>query len=327
MGGFRTIQDVQGIYDSKGVELALNSLTQATLQNSGAGLLNEIGVMAAFGGAVPPTGWLICDGSAVSRTIFAALYAVIGTNYGVGDGSTTFNLPDKGRDFFGLDTSQTEFNTLGKKGGHKLLQAHIHQQSVANGVVGGTALSAQVNNTGGNFGVSNWTQSTGGGNGENLPPYQVVNWIIRYAAPTGVTTGIGNWQPWLPVWSNLTVGNGVQSSSYTQIGKTVTVRLHLLFGSTTSISGAVGFELPVKAATQYGTSSYMSLGITLLTDEGTSVNVGQLYTTLSAVNAKLGTIGTAGTYANNANVAVSAAVPHTWAVTDAISATFTYEAA
>jgi len=41
-----------------------------------------------------PTGWLLCDGSAVSRTTYAALFAVIGTTYGSGDGSTTFNLPD-----------------------------------------------------------------------------------------------------------------------------------------------------------------------------------------------------------------------------------------
>ena len=41
-----------------------------------------------------PTGWLLCDGSAVSRTTYAALFAVIGTTYGPGDGSTTFNVPD-----------------------------------------------------------------------------------------------------------------------------------------------------------------------------------------------------------------------------------------
>lgn len=43
---------------------------------------------------VAPTGWLICDGSAVSRSTFSDLFAVIGVTYGIGDGSTTFNLPD-----------------------------------------------------------------------------------------------------------------------------------------------------------------------------------------------------------------------------------------
>ena len=53
-----------------------------------------VGVVQAFAGSTIPTGWLLCDGSAVSRTNYAALYAVIGTTYGAGDGSTTFNLPN-----------------------------------------------------------------------------------------------------------------------------------------------------------------------------------------------------------------------------------------
>ena len=52
------------------------------------------GVVQAFAGRTTPQGWLLCDGSAVSRTDYAALYAVIGTTYGAGDGSTTFNLPN-----------------------------------------------------------------------------------------------------------------------------------------------------------------------------------------------------------------------------------------
>lgn len=57
-----------------------------------------------FAGANAPTGWLMCDGSAVSRTTFAELFASIGTTYGTGDGSTTFNLPDlRGRVAAGKD--------------------------------------------------------------------------------------------------------------------------------------------------------------------------------------------------------------------------------
>ena len=52
------------------------------------------GVVQAFAGSNIPNGWLICDGSAVSRTDYAALFAVIGTTYGAGNGSTTFNLPN-----------------------------------------------------------------------------------------------------------------------------------------------------------------------------------------------------------------------------------------
>lgn len=53
-----------------------------------------IGTVQAYIGATAPDGWLICDGSAVSRTSYARLFELIGTNYGEGDGSTTFNLPD-----------------------------------------------------------------------------------------------------------------------------------------------------------------------------------------------------------------------------------------
>lgn len=52
------------------------------------------GSVIMYGGSSAPTGWLLCDGSAVSRTTYADLFAVLSTTYGSGDGSTTFNLPD-----------------------------------------------------------------------------------------------------------------------------------------------------------------------------------------------------------------------------------------
>lgn len=51
------------------------------------------GFIAPFAGSTAPAGWLVCDGSAVSRTTYAKLFAVIGTTYGEGDGNSTFNLP------------------------------------------------------------------------------------------------------------------------------------------------------------------------------------------------------------------------------------------
>lgn len=54
----------------------------------------DTGFVMPFAGLTAPKGWLICDGSAVSRTTYSNLYSVIGTTYGSGDGSTTFNLPD-----------------------------------------------------------------------------------------------------------------------------------------------------------------------------------------------------------------------------------------
>jgi microcystin-dependent protein len=59
-----------------------------------AGATGPTGSVVMFAGSAAPTGWLLCDGSAVSRTTYAALFAAIGTTYGTGDGSTTFNLPD-----------------------------------------------------------------------------------------------------------------------------------------------------------------------------------------------------------------------------------------
>lgn len=53
-----------------------------------------IGTVAAFANDTPPDGWLACDGTAVSRTTYANLFSKIGTTYGSGDGSATFNLPN-----------------------------------------------------------------------------------------------------------------------------------------------------------------------------------------------------------------------------------------
>lgn len=53
-----------------------------------------VGMIAPYAGSTAPDGWLICDGSAISRTTYAALFSVIGTTYGVGDGNSTFNIPD-----------------------------------------------------------------------------------------------------------------------------------------------------------------------------------------------------------------------------------------
>ena len=69
----------------------------SNLNASGQSVLDSIlpaGVMLPFGGTSAPSGFLICDGSAVSRTDYARLFSAIGVSYGNGDGSTTFNLPD-----------------------------------------------------------------------------------------------------------------------------------------------------------------------------------------------------------------------------------------
>lgn len=65
-----------------------------------------VGSIMLWTAASPPTGWLLCDGSAVSRSTYAELFSEIGTTYGAGDGSTTFNLPNlKGRSPMGVDAA------------------------------------------------------------------------------------------------------------------------------------------------------------------------------------------------------------------------------
>lgn len=52
------------------------------------------GTVLPFAGEAAPNGWLLCYGQAISRTTYSTLFGIIGTTYGTGDGSTTFNLPD-----------------------------------------------------------------------------------------------------------------------------------------------------------------------------------------------------------------------------------------
>ena len=98
-----------------------------------------IGEIIEYAGEGIPGGYLVCDGSAVSRTEYSELFDVIGTLYGSGDGSTTFNLPDlRGRVVAGLSTTSSNFNVIGKTGGeetHTLtineMPSHTHKPSTS----------------------------------------------------------------------------------------------------------------------------------------------------------------------------------------------------
>lgn len=67
--------------------------------NLASGVAIPSGAVMNFAMSTAPTGWLAADGSAVSRTTYAALFSAIGTTFGTGDGSTTFNLPNLGGQF------------------------------------------------------------------------------------------------------------------------------------------------------------------------------------------------------------------------------------
>jgi microcystin-dependent protein len=102
------------------------------------------GAIMAWTADNPPAGWLICDGRELSRSAYANLFAVIGTTYGVGDGSTTFNLPDlKGRIPVGCNSADTEFSVLNKTGGVKT-HAHGQNLNTAYGIQNSVSGSQQV---------------------------------------------------------------------------------------------------------------------------------------------------------------------------------------
>lgn len=171
--------------------------------------LIPVGSGHEFYGDTPPTGYLFCDGMAVSRTDYAKLFAVIGTKYGAGDGSTTFNLPNRrSRVGVGLNGADGDFNALGKAGGEKAhtlnvneMPSHGHGASTdgqglhshnfwAQGDGGGRGYGyvgnganwqgGRIDNNG-NHGHNVYIANTGGNQPHNnMPPYLVCNYIIKY---------------------------------------------------------------------------------------------------------------------------------------------------
>ena len=146
------------------------------------------GVISMYGGTAAPMGHLLCNGTEVSRTTYSRLFDVIGTIYGAGNGTGTFNLPNlEGRVPVGLKATEPVFNALGNVGGtgaHTLtvneIPAHTHSyenQSNSTSVqtpITGTDVADNVN-------VNQTTGSTGGGaSHNNLQPYIVLNYIISY---------------------------------------------------------------------------------------------------------------------------------------------------
>ena len=95
-----------------------------------------VGAGCDYYGATAPNGFMFADGSAISRTEYAELFAIIGTVYGAGDGSTTFNLPDKrSRVSVMVNPSDTNFASLGKKLGASTTSY------TPSGTVGGTSIT------------------------------------------------------------------------------------------------------------------------------------------------------------------------------------------
>ena len=167
-----------------------------------------IGSISLWATALAPSGWLMCDGSAVSRTGFAHLFAVLGTTWGVGDGSTTFNVPNTaGRVVRGVNGTYALTSTGGADAqtasGSQVISSanlppHRHQQSRGGGINIISSGSTQVQGISDNTGSDGQTQAgmTYQENGTTLVantalplsvsgsvvnPYVAINYIIKSA--------------------------------------------------------------------------------------------------------------------------------------------------
>lgn len=161
-----------------------------------ASILVPVGCVQAYAGSTLPTGWLLCDGSAVSRTDYAALYAVIGTTYGAGDGSTTFNLPNLVNRMAVGSGSSYAIAATGGEASHKLTEAELPALSGEAGMYtrykDDQTASGVLKESYGSYGrfpssaAENCTASVVkiafGGNQphNNMPPYLALRYIIKY---------------------------------------------------------------------------------------------------------------------------------------------------
>jgi microcystin-dependent protein len=171
-------------------------LTSSPITNCSAVIdkaLVPVGTIMDFAGSVAPAGFLLCDGSAVSRTKYSTLLAVIGITYGIGDSLTTFNLPDfRGRMTIGAGSgSGLSVRSLGDHGGE---EKHLLSQG---------ELSAHSHVDSGHFHTSsdptNGGRFFGWGTANNVASWQVVsgNGPNGYggSAPVTMTTVSANIQP------------------------------------------------------------------------------------------------------------------------------------
>jgi len=179
------------------------TISGGTITNTNGGV--PAGAMFDFAGTAAPTGYLLCDGSAVSRATYAALFAAISTTWGVGDGVTTFNVPDFRRRAAvgsGGSGSATLGNAVGNTGGeenHVLVTAelaahthsltdpgHVHTAfSVGSSTTGFASTGSAGTSGGGSVGISTATTgitaaNTGSDTGHNtMQPSAVVLKIIK----------------------------------------------------------------------------------------------------------------------------------------------------
>ena len=140
---------------------------------------------------------------------------------------------------------------------------------------------------------------------------------------SAIDTSLGGaWTSYTPTWTNLTIGNGTNDFKYKQINKTVFVRFVFTRGSTTTMSSAPTFTLPVTASS--GNSASAFLGTGTLQDTGTETYVGMLRIG-TTTTANIRVLNAGGTY--GVSSAIDNTTPFTWTTNDQICGDFVYEAA
>jgi hypothetical protein len=165
------------------INITSSSTINAGMRQDGVfGGIVPTGSIVAYVSSTAPAGWLVADGTAVSRTTYANLFAIISTTYGIGDGSTTFNLPDiRGRNIL-MASSTANMAQTGGESNHTMtsdeLVAHTHTISAYNTTSNGTS-GVRGSDTTGSFTPS--TGSTGSSVPFNvLDPYITAYYIIKY---------------------------------------------------------------------------------------------------------------------------------------------------
>lgn len=154
-----------------------------------------VGTINAYGGATAPDGWLLCQGQAISRTDYADLFDVIGTEFGSGDGSTTFNVPDfRGEFLRGAGTNshsgQGNGGAVGEHQDGTTVVASIMGNgygviyNMTNGTVASSTFDKWVGNSGNTYVHNTTSYETESyanviGTGKARPTNTSVNFIIK----------------------------------------------------------------------------------------------------------------------------------------------------